>query len=267
MRNNNRDVIEINVVELFLYLARRWYVFLAAMLLTGAVGMGICLFVITPKYESTTKIIILNKQTTGTLTYSDMQMSSQLTKDYEALIVSRDVLEAVIRECGLEDEYKDLCERVTVENMTDTRILSITVEDPSPEMAQKIAASIRETAAKHIRAVTDVEAVNVAEEANLPGEPSSPSKTIWAVVSVLIGFMAVFVTMIVRFLTDDTIKNSDDIKKYLDLSTLAMIPKMETSNIEKTSRGKRAFRSGSKKKNGSIKRKQTGRLESQITKA
>ncbi len=239
MRNNNRDVIEINVVELFFYLARRWYLFLAAMLLTGTIGMGICLFVITPKYESTTKIIILNKQTTGTLTYSDMQMSSQLTKDYEALIVSRDVLEAVIRECGLEDEYKDLYERVTVENMTDTRILSITVEDPSPEMAQKIAASIRETAAKHIRAVTDVEAVNVAEEANLPEEPSSPSKMIWAVVSVLIGFMVVFIILIVRFLMDDTIKSADDIKKYLNLSTLAMIPRMETSASGKSSRGKK----------------------------
>lgn len=248
MQNNNRDVIEINVVELFFYLVRRWYLFLAAMLLTGAVGMGICLFVITPKYESTTKIIILNQQTTGTLTYSDMQMSSQLTKDYEALIVSRDVLEPVIRECGLEDDYKELSKRVEVENMTDTRILSITVEDPSPEMAQKIAASIRETAAKHIRAVTDVEAVNVAEEANLPDEPSSPSKMIWAVVSVLLGFLIVFVVLIVQFLADDTIKSSDDIKKYLNLSTLAMIPKMETSAAGKSSREKRKSGAGNRKK-------------------
>lgn len=238
MQNNGRDVIEINVVELFFYLARRWYLFLAAMLLTGAVGMGICLFVITPKYESTTKIIILNQQTTGTLTYSDMQMSSQLTKDYEALIVSRDVLEPVIREYRLEDDYKELSKRVEVENMTDTRILSISVEDPSPEMAQKIAASIRETAAEHIRAVTDVEAVNVAEEANLPDEPSSPSKKIWAVISVLIGFMLVFVVMIVRFLMDDTIKSSDDIKKYLNLSTLAIIPRMETVAAGKSSQKK-----------------------------
>ncbi len=230
MRNNNRDVIEINVVELFLYMARRWYVFMLAALLTGGVGMGICLFLITPQYESTTKIIILNKQNMDTLTYSDMQMSSQLTKDYEALIVSRDVLEDVIRECALEDEYEDLCERVAVKNMADTRILSITVKDPSPAEAQKIAASIRETAAAHIRKVTDVEAVNVAEQANLPNEPASPSKKIWALVSVLIGILVVFIALIVRFLLDDTIKSSEDIKKYLGLSALAVIPRMETAD-------------------------------------
>lgn len=241
----NKDVIEIDVAEIFLYMLRHWRMFLLAMGLTLAAGLSICLFAITPKYESTTKIIILSQQNSGTLTYSDMQLASQLTKDYEELIVSRDVLESVIHECLLKDDYEDLLRRVKVENMTDTRIIAITVEDESPLMAQRIAASIRETAAEHIKNVTDVEAVNIAEEANLPVEQSSPSVPLWAALSVAAGFFLVFVIQLVRFLSDDTIKSSEDVEKYLGMSTLALIPMADTDaqGKAKNARGRREVRS------------------------
>ena len=239
MQKDN-DVIEINVVEIFLFMLKRWYVFLISVVLTVSIGMSICLFVITPQYESTTKIIILSQQDNGSLTYSDMQLASQLTKDYEELIVSRDVLESVIQECSLEDEYDDFLDRVKVENITDTRIISITVEDPSPSKARQIADSIRETAAAHIRNVTDVEAVNIAEEANLPDEPSSPSKLLWAVLSAAAGFLIVFIILLIRFLSDDTVKSSEDVEKYLGLSTLALIPKADTDSQSSRSRKRKA---------------------------
>ena len=221
--------MEINLVDLALFFLRRWYWFVIAAVLTTAAGMAVCLFLLTPQYESKTKIIILNQQNTGTLTYSDMQMSSQLTKDYEELIVSRDVLEKVIAQCGLSDDYEELSKRIEVENVADTRIISITARDPSPWMAQRIADSVRETAAAHIRSVTDVEAVNVAEAANLPEKPAFPSKVIWAAASLLIGIFLAAVLLTMRFLADDTIKNAEDIERYLGLSTLALIPRMEPS--------------------------------------
>lgn len=226
-------MVEIDVVELLLYFLKKWYLFFIVSLVSLAAGLGICFFLITPKYESTTKIIILNRQDNGSITYSDMQLASQLTKDYEELIVSRDVLEGVIRECGLEDDYEKLMKRVEVENITDTRIISITVEDPSPAQAQMVADCIRETAAEHIRAVTDVEAVNIAEKANFPIEKSSPSTLLWAVLSAGAGFLVVLVILIILFLSDDTIKTAEDIEKYLGLSTLAIIPKADSAGGKK----------------------------------
>jgi capsular polysaccharide biosynthesis protein len=242
----NKDVIEIDVVEVFLFMLRRWWMFILSMVLVLAIGLSICMFVITPKYESTTKIIILNQQNNGTLTYSDMQLASQLTKDYEELIVSRDVLETVISECQLEDDYDDLLDRVKVENITDTRIISITVEDESPSMAQRIATSIRETAAEHIKSVTDVEAVNIAEEANLPVEQSSPSVLLWAVLSAAAGFLLVFVLLLVRFLSDDNIKSAEDVTKCLALSTFALIPVATDDAQGKGAKGQRSAKTPAK---------------------
>ncbi len=237
--NNENDVIEINLADLFLYMLHRWYVFVIVVLLTLAAGLSICFFVITPQYESTTKIIILSRQDTDSLTYSDMQLASQLTKDYEELIKSRDVLESVIEECSLEDNYNTLLKRVTVENVTDTRIISITVEDPSPEMAREIANSIREISAKLIQNGTDVKAVNVVDAANLPTEQSSPSVRLWAVLSALVGFLAVFIVEAVLALSDDTIKTSDDVEKYLGLPTLAMIPRGDTGDSRSSDKKKK----------------------------
>lgn len=237
--DKTNDVIEIDVLELLMYYLRRWYIFLLAAVGTLVAGMAICIFLITPKYESTTKIIILNQQNGGSLTYSDLQLASQLTKDYEELIGSRDVLEQVITECGLEDTYQSLLNRITIQTVTDTRIIKITVEDPSPAAAQTIANSIRETAAEHIRSVTDVEAVNVVETANFPLEQSSPSVKMWAVLSAAVGFLIVLIVFTVRYVVDDTIKTSEDVEKYLGLSTLALIPMINNGDTKSSKKKKR----------------------------
>ena len=204
-----------------------------------AVGFVIAALFITPLYESSTGIYVMSKQNSDTLSYSDTQLSSQLTKDYEELIQSRTVLEAVIANLNLIDEtYEGLKDRINISNVKDTRIIYITVTDPNPEMARQIADCIREVAAQHIKDVTDVEAVNVVDEANLPLEPSSPSVAKWALIGAFAGIMISCLIIVVRFLMDDTIKSSEDVEKYLGWSTLALIPMMYTDTPQNKSKNK-----------------------------
>lgn len=224
---NSEDVIEIDLQEIVGLLIHWLWLILACGLLTGAVGFFLSAFVITPQYESTTKVYILNKQDNSTLTYSDVQLGSQLTKDYAQLIQSRDVLESVIETFALKEGYEALLARVQVETPSDTRIIAITVTDDDPAMAQLLADEIRKVASEHIKNVTDIEAVNVAEGANLPESPSSPSILKWTLVGMLIGIFLCAMVLVIRFLLDDTVKTSEDVEKYLGLSTLAMIPVRE----------------------------------------
>lgn len=241
--NEKNETIEIDVFSMLLYFIKRWYYFVFSVLITTVIGLAICIFVITPQFRSTTKILVLNRQNNNQLSYSDFQISNQLTKDYEELIKSRDVLESVIQKCNLNDRYEDLLGRITVSNTADTHLISISVEDPSPQMAQQIADTLRDTATAHITNVTEVEAVNVAEKANLPTEEASPSKFVWAVLSAGIGGLAMLIFLTIRYLTDDSIKSEADVEQYLGLPTLALIPKMET-----------AIKSGGKSKSSSARR-------------
>ena len=238
MQDKN-DEIEIDLTEVIGLVIHRLWILIICAILAGVIGFAISYFLITPMYQSTTKIIVLNKQDSNTITYSDLQLASQLTKDYEELITCRYVLEQVIEQCELEDTYEELYSRVTVENTKDTRIIGITVEDASPENAQYIADNIREVAANHIQSVTDVAAVNIVDYANIPTKKSSPSIKKWTAGGAAIGFLLALCAIIVEYILDDTIKSSEDIEKYLGYTTLALIPVMQPASKSSQSTSKR----------------------------
>lgn len=227
------DEIEIDLVELFYVLMGHLWLIVSIGLFCALGGFMLSKFVIQPTYESTTKIYILNKNENTSVTYSDVQLGTQLTKDYAELINSRYVLDAVIQELSLTEEYDALLKKIDVSTPSDTRIVAITVSDHDPVQAMNIANSVRENASAHIQNVMDIDAVNVAETANMPTEKASPSCAKWALVGGLLGCFAICAIILIRHLMDDTIKSSEDVEKYLGLSTLALIPMREDETVSK----------------------------------
>ena len=218
------DEIEIDLVEVFRRLLTRAPMMIAVGLLTALIAFFVSGFVIAPTYESTTRIYVLSRQDNMNVTYSDLQMGTQLTQDYAELIQSRYVLEQVIEILKLDMEYDGLKEKVSVSVPTDTRIVSITVSDSDPVQAMEIANSIRETATEYITDVMDIEAVNVVETAFLPTQKSGPNVRLVTIIGGILGMSVIAAIAIIEYLLDDTIKTTDDVERYLGLSTLAMIP-------------------------------------------
>ena len=145
-RENNNE-IEFDLLEIIHILLSRFWIILGAGVIAALICFGISGYVLAPVYESTTKIYILNKTENTTVTYTDVQMGTQLTKDYAELINSRYVIEKVIGQLALEGmEYKELMKKVSVNTPVDTRIVSITVEHTDPALAKKIENCIREVA-------------------------------------------------------------------------------------------------------------------------
>ena len=102
------EEIEINLWEICLVLVHNLALIISAGIMAA---LGVFLFtqlVITPSYESTTKIYILNKQENASVTYSDIQLGTQLTKDYAELIKSRTVTEGVIAGLNLDLDHEEL---------------------------------------------------------------------------------------------------------------------------------------------------------------
>ena len=113
-KNTGSGEIEIDLGEIFgLILHRLWLIILIG-IITGSAGYLISTYLITPVYDSTTSVYILNKNESNTITYNDTQVATQLTKDYEELVKSRTVLVSVISNLQLEEDYKSLYEKVKV---------------------------------------------------------------------------------------------------------------------------------------------------------
>ena len=220
----NNGEIEIDLGEIFhLLISHLGVIVLSGIVFALATVIGTMLF-ITPKYESTTKIYVLNRQDSNTLTSQDMSTSTQLTKDYAELIKSRTVTEGVIAHLQLDMTHEDLLKMLSVETSTDTRIVAIKVRDTDPYRAAEIANSVRDVAAQHIQSVMDIEAVNIVETANIPDHKASPSLSRNGIIGGFLGVLLATVIVIAVYLANDTIRTSEDVERYLKLSVLGSIP-------------------------------------------
>ncbi len=257
-----KDEIEIDLREVFMHLLGN----ILVIILSTMVGMLFMFYVsnvlMDKKFQSSTKIYVLNQQDSQAVTYTDLQTGTQLTKDYAVLVKSRTVTTQVIADLDLQNQYDDmkeitpdeLSEMIEVTTQQDTRILTITVTDTNPTRAQDIANAVRTAASKHIYEVMDIEAVNVVDYANLPEAPVSPNSIKNAIIGAFIGLFIAVAILVVSFLMDDTIKTPDDVETYLGLSVLASIPFDETMEgayegkrkKKKRKKGKQQFRTVSR---------------------
>lgn len=224
MEKYNNDEIEIDLKELFFELKKRWWIILAAMILgVGAFG-AYSKFVMVPQYKSTAMVYVLSKETTLT-SLADLQIGSQLTKDYSVIVTSRPVLQKVIDNLGIYDmSYRDLKEKLTIDNPSDTRIMSLTITDKDPYTAKALVDSVAQTSSQYIAEIMEMTPPKIIEDGEIPTIPSSPNTKKNAAIGGLLGAVLVCGVIALMTVMNDTIKTEDDIERYLGLSLLASIP-------------------------------------------
>lgn len=220
------DEIEIDLLELFYALRHRWWAILLALVI-GAGAAGVYTKkLIAPHYQSTSMVYVLSKETT-LASLADLQIGSQLTKDYSVIIKSRPVLQEVIDKQNLDLTTDELGEMITIDNPKDTRILSITVEDIEPMRAKAIVDEVTKSASNYIGDIMEMVPPKVIEDGIVAVKPSSPSVKKNAAVGGLGLVVLVCGLICLKTVLDDTIKSEEDIEKYLGLSVLAVIPDTE----------------------------------------
>ena len=239
------DEMEIDLKELFFALLNKWQLIVLSGFLCALIGLAAAMFVIPEKYESKTSIYIYSQQSEN-MTYNDLQTGSTLTKDYEVLVKGRTVLESAIEKLDLDMTYGQISGMVTVTVPASTRIVEITVESADPYLSRDIADAVREIASKSIAEVMGVDAVNVVETANLPEEKSSPSVSKFTVLGGMLGGVLACGIVVLLFLLNDTIRTQDDVEKYLELSTLGIIP-MDEALVKDEKKRKKMQKSTKKK--------------------
>lgn len=223
MDTNARDEVEIDLLELFYVLRSKLLpIILAAFIGAGIAGVYTNFFV-TPMYSSKAQLFILSKSTSLT-SLADIQIGTQLTQDYMILIKSRPVVNTVIENLGLDHTYRELADMVSVSNPSSTRILEITVQYDDPYLAKTIVDEFAAVGRSRIASIMDAEEPTLVDDGNLPTTPSSPSLVRNVAIGLALGMIACMGVIVVLYLLDDTIKDSEDVERYLGLTTLGLIP-------------------------------------------
>ena len=218
------DEIEIDLGELIGLLLSRAPLIIITAILFGVLAFSYAKLMVTPQYRSTTSIYVINQQTSDSVNTSDLQAGLLLTNDYVNMITSRSVLEKVVNSMNLDYSYGTLRGKLSVSSTSNTRIIDITVEDPDPYEAKRLADAIREAATEKILSVMAIDAINVFEEGNIAQSPSSPNVKKITLIGFAAGFLLAAALVILNYLLNDSVRTPDDVEKYLGLSTLGSIP-------------------------------------------
>lgn len=223
--HENSKVVTLNDLwELFLH--RLTIIVLAAVAAVLAFA-GVTFITYEPMYESTATLYILrqsNESTSSGDASSDFSLALKVVNDCTYLLKSPTVLNQVIDELNLTLSYEELYDQVSTYNPSDTRILEVSVEAQTPELAKQIVDRICEIGQDSITSAMGFEQVNLFAYGSLDREPcNTTSVLVYLIIGVAAAVLA-YSAFLVAFLLDDRIHSAEDIERYLHLSILGEIP-------------------------------------------
>ncbi len=230
---------EIDPIELLRQLLSRIGVILITAIL-GTVLAGVYTFYyVTPIYESTAKLYVLNSGDSA-INLSDLQVGSYLASDYIEVFNTWEVHEMVIQNLNLPYNTDYMQGSLSVYNPSNTRIIFITFESPDPHEAMVIANEYASVAIQFISKTMATEEPNIMSAALEPAYPTSPKKTVNLLMGFMVGLLLSSGAIVLRFMIDDKVKTAEDIRKYAKLPVLAVVPtlKHRRTNTKSSGRGR-----------------------------
>ena len=130
--------------------------------------------------------------------------------------------------------YEEMLGHVQIANAENTRIIKITITHPNPVTAANIANEYAKVSKVKMSKIMAIEEPTDVDEAVVPKHQSSPNNAKNIVLGAMLGLLISCAFFIIRYMLDDTIKNSEDVERYLHLNTLAAVPEEGgTDNSEK----------------------------------
>jgi len=199
---------------------------LVAMLTSGIFSY----FVITPVYKSSTTLMV-GKNYSGEngplLQYNDILTANQLVKTYSQLAKSRTVAEKVIELEKLDITPEAFRGKIDVQPVRDTQLIQITIDDPDPNKAARLANVSGQVFIKKVVEVMKLDNVNIVDQAVPPQSPDKPNKRMNVMIAIVVGLMVAVGLVFLREFLDQTVKSSEDVNRYLELSVLGVIPKID----------------------------------------
>lgn len=197
----------------------------------GGIGLLFSLvvsfFMIAPKYESTVDILVNQKSGNTAMQYNVQQADLQAINTYKDVLKKSVILTPVIKEVKEEDNYQgtldDLKKSVEIANQTNSQVISVTVTDKNAYVAADIANTIGKVFTQKIKKMMQVDNVTVVNKATVDTTPVSPKKKLNALIGLVLGLMVGVAFVVIRDLTDTTVKGQEFLSDELGLVNLGLV--------------------------------------------
>lgn len=225
---------ELTIMDLFDIFIDNMKVIIITVILGIILSIIYTKVIITPMYESSTKIILvkpttttISGQTTSDLTSNDINLNQKLISTYSEIIKSKKVLNEVIDTLNLHTTVDDIAKNITVSPVKDSEVINITVENKDPNKAADIANEIIISFAKQVKEIYKIENVNQVDKAEPNISPNNINLVnnilLFTIISLMLSYGLFFAIEYFR----TTVKSPDDIEDILEIQILAILPDLD----------------------------------------
>lgn len=218
----------ISIKDIFKTLKKRWKLIMLLTLIAALISGTISYFLLTPVYQSSTQILVNQKQSENQLDSIQIRSNIDMINTYSVIIKSPAILDKVIDELELNQSVEQLSEKITINSQENSQVFSLTVQDSNSTKSVEIANTVSETFQKEIQDIMNVDNVSVLAKAEIKENPTpvKPNPLLNIAIAVVVGLMAGIGLAFLLEYMDNTIKDEEDIERLLELPILGSIQKI-----------------------------------------
>ena len=224
---------ELDLKELLSVFLKNKLIILLIVIVTTILGSIYSFYLVTPKYEASTTLILgrINNSTSETktsttdqITQSEISINSNLVSTYSELIKSRTLIQKVIDNLKLNLTESSVRNSISVSRISDTELIEITVKNEDGELASKIANEIAKVFSSKVEEVYNISNVYIIDKAIASNTPYNINHIKDIVIAIFIGVVISGIYVLIYHLLDNTIKSEIQIEKNIGLKNLINIP-------------------------------------------
>ena len=233
--NNKRNrslEYEVDLAGLLHSILRHWWLILLATVCAALVMLVYTRVFVTPLYQSSVSFYVNNGQRSEEkISNADITASQNLADTYIVILKYGTTLDEVIEDAELNCTSAQLADKIDCNAINGTEVFQVTVTDPDPETAAKIARSISKILPNKVANVIDGSSVKIVREASVPTKPSSPNTRKNVLAGAAAGFLLACLFASLRFILDDRIRDAARmLKEQYSYPVLAVIPDLTSSS-------------------------------------
>ena len=187
-----------------------------------------------PVYSTYTTVVLVKDEksdTTDTISQNDITLNQKLVATYREIILSDLVVEQVINDLNLDYTLSQMKKKISVQSLSDTEILKITVTDKNANLSAKIANELASVFEKEIMKIYKINNVSIIDKAKVPTMPSNNHMLRDIILALMVGFAGSSAIVFIIFYFDDTLRNVEDIENNIGMPLIAKVYR-DYSNID-----------------------------------
>lgn len=216
----------INIEQLW-HILKKNLLMILSLAAVFAIGSAlITYFLITPKYQASTQILVNQKEQQGQIQVQEVQTNLQLINTYNEIIKTPAILDKVIDNLKLEGESANLASKVNVTNQQQSQVINVTVTDVEQAEAVKIVNEISKVFQDEIENIMNVDNVSILTKAEKSEDPTpvSPKPLVNIAIAFILGALLGLAIAFLREFLDKSVKNEEDVAQHIGLPVLGSIP-------------------------------------------